>query len=184
MLNRKESTTKVISLNYYYSKVSELSRILEKYSDEERMNKISNFTKKLTIEEDAKVIENLRKACREYCSMQMNDTAFAQEIFSEKKAIQDKLEKIRREYNHLVEKMVASDKVLVRTEKVDNKKRKELSKLIVVEENKIEELHGIFNEFKSIIERVCTTETDIDDARFEIRILMSHLEYLSGYLHK
>ena len=108
--------------------------------------------------------------------MQMNDTAFAQVIFTEKKSIQDRLERIRREYNHLIEKTLATEKILLRMDKIDNKNRKELSKLIVGEENKIEELPGVFQELKSIIEMVCTTEIDVDEARVEISILMTHLE--------
>lgn len=182
MYNYAVETSRVISLGIYAKQVAKLSRILKYPEGEKRIDAIGRFLKGLSNEEQAFSTEVLVKNCRAYCSFNMNETCFAQEVLSEELRIKRTKEGIQDELKGLKELLKEADKLTTTVKKMDNERRKALSNL--VREKKYKELNLSFQEIAKIIEMACTTEISLPEANREFRIVSRNLNTLGEYLKK
>lgn len=177
MYNKSRKTKQVLEMRNYAKNVVQLSKIVATYPDgEERIIAIGNFLRILPEEGKNKILINL---CREYCSFQMNEVCFAQEILKEKMNIDNQKKDMKEEMRVLNLMLNELDKITT-TKKFTIEKRIEMMKLI--KGKNFNEFKEEFIEIENNIKKTATTEITVEESNQFFQVVLLHLKTLSKFL--
>lgn len=175
-----EKLKEILLLKKHLKNVKRLRKGIKQLGEEEILNVVSEFVKKLPeYPEKPEKRESLIFCCRRYCSYEMNLVCFSHEILEEEKKTSKKLENISEEVKRLLGILKELDKITT-TKKLDANKRKKLGNLIA--QKTFVELKKEFEEISQITRMLCTTEISIEGGNRLFKLILSHLNTLSKYL--
>ncbi len=178
MYNKSKKTKQVLELREYAKYVAQLSKIVDNYPEGEgRIIAIGDFLRVLPEEESR--VNNLITLCREYCSLEMNEVCFTQEILKEKNEIEKQKRLIKEEIRMLTQILKELDKITT-TKKFTMEKRREMME--VVRGKNFKEFKEELCEIKRNIKMTATTEITVEEANQFFQIVLSHLKTLSKFL--
>ena len=94
MYEKTKKIKELMAWRNYARKLNQLSKIAQGEQTEEQIETIGRFI--CDFSEEIPNREKIIDLCREYCSLEMNEVCFAQEIFDEQCAIEKKKEQIKK----------------------------------------------------------------------------------------
>lgn len=177
MYDKTKKIKELMAMRNYAKKLNQLSKIAQGEQTEEQIEAIGKFISDFS--EEIPNREKIVDLCREYCSLEMNEVCFAQEIFDEQCVIEKKKEQIKCEIRELDKILVELDKFTTTT-KITMEKRLQLVQ--VIKGKHFIELNDEFNAVVRQVQMVCSTEISIEEANQFFRFVASNLKTLSKFL--
>ena len=177
MYDKTKKIKELMAMRNYARKLNQLSKIAQGEQTEEQIETIGKFISDFS--EEIPNRDKIVDLCREYCSLEMNEVCFAQEIFDEQCSIEKKKDQIKAEIRELDKILTELDKFTTTT-KITMEKRLQLVQVI-----KGKYFIELNDEFKAVVRQVqmvCSTEISIEEANQFFRFVASNLKTLSKFL--
>ena len=177
MYDKTKKIKELMTLRNYSKKLNQLSKIAQGEQTEKQIEAIGKFISDFS--EEIPNREKIVDLCREYCSLEMNEVCFAQEIFDEQCIIEKKKEQIKCEIRELDKILTELDKFTTTT-KITMEKRLQLNQ--VIKGKHFIELIDEFNAVVRQVRMVCSTEISLEEANQFFRFVASNLKTLGKFL--
>lgn len=177
MYDKTKKIKELMAMRNYAKKLNQLSKIAQGEQTEEQIESIGKFISDFS--EEIQNREKIVDLCREYCSLEMNEVCFAQEIFDEQCANEKKKEQIKEEIRELDKILTELDKFTTTT-KITMEKRLQLVQ--VIKGKQFTEFNDEFNAVVRQVKMVCSTEISLEEANQFFRFVASNLKTLSKFL--